>query len=94
MSDNESDYYSNSSDSDEESVKAVTKKPVVVNAAKKFGNYMEDDSEPEESDAEDDADVDGGQVDGDDELEEGEIKEVISLLLMFEIQLCMQFWIN
>ena len=35
MSDNESDYYSDSSDSDEESVKVVTKKTELVNAANK-----------------------------------------------------------
>lgn len=79
MSDNESDYYSDSSDSDEESVKAVTKKPVVVNAAKKYGNYIEDDSEPDDDSDADDADADEEheeQQGGDDELEEGEIKEV------------------
>ena len=76
MSDNESDYYSDSSDSEEESVKAVTKKPIVVNAAKKYGSYIEDDSEPEDSDAEDDDAEPEEQTGGDDELEEGEIKEV------------------
>jgi DNA-directed RNA polymerase I, II, and III subunit RPABC2 len=78
MSDNESDYYSNSSDSDEESVKAVTKKPLVVNAVKKYGNYIEDDSEPEDDSVTDDAVADEDQEEQplDDEVEEGEIKEV------------------
>jgi DNA-directed RNA polymerase I, II, and III subunit RPABC2 len=59
MSDNESDYYSDSSDSEEESVKVVTKKPVVLNAAKKYGNYIEDDeSVIDDSELEDDADAD------------------------------------
>jgi DNA-directed RNA polymerase I, II, and III subunit RPABC2 len=53
MSDNESDYYSDSSESDEESVKVVNKKPVVVNAAKKFGNYIEDESEIDDSEPDD-----------------------------------------
>jgi DNA-directed RNA polymerase I, II, and III subunit RPABC2 len=53
MSDNESDYYSDSAESDEESVKVVNKKPVVVNAAKKFGNYIEDESEIDDSEPDD-----------------------------------------
>jgi DNA-directed RNA polymerase I, II, and III subunit RPABC2 len=56
MSDNESDYYSDSVESDEESVKVSNKKPIVINAAKKFGNYIEDDSEPNDSEP-DDADI-------------------------------------
>lgn len=82
MSDNESDYYSESpSESDEESVHIVSKKPgQPVNAASKFGNYAEDpdidDSEPDDADdaeEEDEDEQDGGA--DDDELEEGEIKE-------------------
>jgi DNA-directed RNA polymerase subunit K/omega len=58
MSDNESDYYSDSTESGEESsVKVVSKKNVVINAAKKFGNYMEDDSDVDVSEP-DDADQD------------------------------------
>ena len=53
MSDNESDYYSDSTQSDEESVKPVSKKPIVINAAKKFGNYMEDESEVDDSEPDD-----------------------------------------
>lgn len=78
MSDNESDYYSDSTESDEESVKVVPKKSVVINAAKKFGNYIEDesdvdDSEPddadqdEDNDAEQDDEQDGGAEDNPDE---------------------------
>jgi DNA-directed RNA polymerase subunit K/omega len=82
MSDNESDYYSDSTESDEESsVKVVPKKNVVVNAAKKFGNYVEDesevdDSEPDDADQDDDDDEQvGGNPDDDDEYEEPQVKE-------------------
>jgi DNA-directed RNA polymerase I, II, and III subunit RPABC2 len=78
MSDNESDYYSDSSESDEDSVKVVNKKPIVVNAAKRFGNYEEDDeSVIDDSELEDDAEPehDDEQIGGDEDLEEGEIKE-------------------
>ena len=57
MSDNESDYYSDSSESNEDSVKLAPKKNIVINAAKKFGTYIEDESEVEDSEP-DDADVD------------------------------------
>lgn len=75
MSDNESDYYSDSVESDEESVKVTNKIPVVINAAKKFGNYIEDesevdDSEPDDADQEDDDDDDeqvGGVEDNPDD---------------------------
>jgi DNA-directed RNA polymerase I, II, and III subunit RPABC2 len=64
MSDNGSDYYSDSSESDEDSVKVVNKKPIVVNAAKRFGNYEEDDeSVIDDSELEDDADADEEEVD-------------------------------
>lgn len=53
MSDNESDYYSDSSDSNEETVKLAPKKNVVINAAKKFGTYIEDESEVEDSEPDD-----------------------------------------
>jgi DNA-directed RNA polymerase I, II, and III subunit RPABC2 len=82
MSDNESDYYSDSTESDSETEKVVTKKnPVInLNAAKKFGNYIEDESEPEIDDSEpEDVEEDVGDVEGggdeDDETEEGEVKE-------------------
>jgi DNA-directed RNA polymerase I, II, and III subunit RPABC2 len=66
MSDAESDYYSDSSESEDEPETTnlkVVKKPIVINAAKKFGNYIEDesdidDSEPDDADANDDADED------------------------------------
>jgi DNA-directed RNA polymerases I, II, and III subunit RPABC2 len=66
MSDNESDYYSDSSQSDNESVDIKTSNKIVkpVNAAKKFGNYEEDeesiidDSEPDLEEEEDNDDVD------------------------------------
>lgn len=69
MSDNESDYYSDSVESDEESVKVTNKKPVVINAAKKFGNYIEDesevdDSEPDDADAEEEEEEPDEQVGG------------------------------
>jgi DNA-directed RNA polymerase subunit K/omega len=70
MSDNESDYYSDSSESDEETSvnNVVSKKNVVVNAAKKFGNYMEDDSDIEDSDPDDaDQDDDNDQIGGADD---------------------------
>jgi len=67
MSDNESDYYSDSVESDEESVKISNKKPVVINAAKKFGNYIEDESEVDDSEP-DDADVEEEEEDDDDQV--------------------------
>lgn len=71
MSDNESsDYYSDSHESDEETLtnKVVSKKNVVLNAAKKFGNYMEDDSEPDDADQdEDDDQLGGGEGNPDDD---------------------------
>ncbi len=82
MSDNESDYYSDSvesSSNEEESVKVANKKPVIINAAKKFGNYVEDESEVDDSeldDAEPD-DADNEQVGGVDDInyEEDEPEE-------------------
>ena len=74
MSDIDSDYYSDSTESDSsETKKAVTKKNQLqnLNAAKKFGNYIEDESEPEIDDSEPD-DQEGGE---DDDTESGEIKE-------------------
>jgi DNA-directed RNA polymerase I, II, and III subunit RPABC2 len=82
MSDDESDYYSDSIESDEDSsVKVVAKKNVVINAAKKFGNYIEDesevdDSEPDDADRdEDDEPVGGAGDNSEDDDEEPEIKE-------------------
>ncbi len=71
MSDNESDYYSDSaSDSDDSLNKTVAaKKPIVLNAAKKFGNYVEDESEIDDSEP-DDADIE--DEDNDDEQVGGE----------------------
>lgn len=68
MSDDESDYYSDSpNDSDEESVNIVPKKQnIPLNAVKKFGNYVEDDYDSDESD-------DGEQIGGEDD-EEPEIE--------------------
>jgi DNA-directed RNA polymerase I, II, and III subunit RPABC2 len=73
MSDNESsDYYSDSSQSDDETTtgQVVPKKSVIVNAAKKFGDYMEDDSEPDDADQDEDddqlGDVEGNPDDDDD----------------------------
>jgi DNA-directed RNA polymerase I, II, and III subunit RPABC2 len=77
MSDNESDYYTDSVESDEESIKVSTKKPLVINAAKKFGNYIEDesevdDSEPDDADIEEDDEQVGGVEDYDGNEEEDE----------------------
>lgn len=69
MSDNESDYYSDSLEDEEESVKISNKKPISINAVKKFGNYVEDDSEAEDSeidDAEEDNDIIEDHVNHDD----------------------------
>jgi DNA-directed RNA polymerase I, II, and III subunit RPABC2 len=84
MSDIEnSDYYSDSSESDSsDSEHIISKKPQTikdVNAARKFGTYIEDDSESENDDSEpDDADnLDEDEQEGggkDDDVEE-EIKE-------------------
>lgn len=67
MSDNESDYYSDSVESDEESVKVTNKNPITINAAKKFGNYIEDDSEPDDSEP-DDADIEDEYDDVDEQI--------------------------
>ena len=67
MSDIESDYYSGiDSESDEEENVVLSKKQInpILNAAKKFGSYIEDESEVDDSDS-DDADED--DVDEDEE---------------------------
>jgi DNA-directed RNA polymerase subunit K/omega len=87
MSDIESDYYSDSSEESSDSEEHIENKKISIpvkdfNAAKKFGVYVEDDSETEiddsESDNDDDIDVDdnekigGGkddEIEGDDETE-------------------------
>ena len=58
MSDNESDYYSDSVESNEETLNVSNNKPAVpvINSAKKFGNYVEDESEADDSEP-DDADI-------------------------------------
>lgn len=58
MSDNESDYYSDSVESNEDMLNVTNNKPVVpvINSAKKFGNYVEDESEADNSEP-DDADI-------------------------------------
>lgn len=69
MSDNESDYYSEAPDSDQEEhdvmpVKFAPKKPIIVNAIKKFGNYLEDeDNDDIEEDDIDDAVVENNEDD-------------------------------
>lgn len=90
MSDNEdynSDIYSDSSESDSDSVKVVNKKNVVINAASKFGKYVEDDEDIDDSEIddiedenEDDDEVEAedeqiGGGDDDDELDDSEVKE-------------------
>jgi DNA-directed RNA polymerase subunit K/omega len=87
MSD-ESDYYDSNSESDEESVENVVlakknaNKPIVINHAKQFGGYEEDesevdDSEPDDADGDEDDNGHDEQIggEGEDEIEEGEIKE-------------------
>jgi DNA-directed RNA polymerase subunit K/omega len=65
----DSDGYSDSSHSDDETGtgEVVSKKSVIVNAAKKFGNYMEDDSEPDDADQDEDDDQLGGEGNPDDD---------------------------
>jgi DNA-directed RNA polymerase I, II, and III subunit RPABC2 len=96
MSDTES-YYSNSSDSDEDDneqmvIKPVIKKPIVINTAKNFGEYVEDGSDSDEFgpddadvDADDDADVDvDADADADKEEEEEEEEELIGGVKKYE----------
>jgi DNA-directed RNA polymerase subunit K/omega len=66
----DSDGYSDSSHCDDETTtgEVVPKKSVIVNAAKKFGSYMEDDSEPDDADQdEDDDQLGGGEGNPDDD---------------------------
>lgn len=80
MSDNESDYYSDSIESDEETaVKVIPKKNVVINAAKKFGTYIEDesevdDSEPDDADQDEDDEQVGGLGDNQDDEEDDDVE--------------------
>jgi DNA-directed RNA polymerase I, II, and III subunit RPABC2 len=76
MSDNESDYYSDSSENtEEETFKGNNKKPVAINAAKKFGNYIEDESEIDDSVLDDDevAEDEVGEED-DDAVEDDDVQ--------------------
>ena len=69
MSDNESEnesIYSDSIESNEESVNVLPKKNIVVNAAKKFGNYEEDESIVDDSEPDDDEHDDDDEQDDDD----------------------------
>ena len=76
MSDNESDYYSDSNSDSDNSIdkKANAKKPIVLNAAKKFGNYVEDESEIDDSEP-DDADNENEDEENDDEIVGGGDKD-------------------
>ena len=71
MSDDESDYYSDSTEEYEvDTLKIVNKKPnITLNAAKKFGNYVEDESDVDDSEL-DDADHDDDDNDDDADLDE------------------------
>ena len=72
-----SDYYSDSTESDEEeeeSFQVPNKISLPINAAKKFGTYIEDESEVEDSEP-DDADQDADEVY--DEQDGGRIKDVL-----------------
>jgi len=87
MSDDERDYYSDSDsesvESNDVSVNVTAKTPTIVNAVKKFGNYVEDesevdDSEPDDADVEDDDDEQVGGVEDnpyDDEDDDVSIKK-------------------
>ena len=70
MSDDERNYPDSDSDSEnnEGSIKIPPKKSVIVNAAKKFGNYIEDESEAENSEP-DDADIEDHPYDEDEDEE-------------------------
>ena len=71
------DYYSDSTESDEEeeeSFQVPNKISLPINAAKKFGTYIEDESEVEDSEP-DDADQDADEVY--DEQDGGRIKDVL-----------------
>jgi DNA-directed RNA polymerase I, II, and III subunit RPABC2 len=84
MSD-ESDYYDSNSESDEEIVGNVVltkkpNKPIVINHAKQFGGYEEDesvvdDSEPDDADGDDDDNDDDELIEGADDETEGDIKD-------------------
>ena len=71
-----SDYYSDSTESDEEeeSFQVPNKISLPINAAKKFGTYIEDESEVEDSEP-DDADQDADEVY--DEQDGGRIKDIL-----------------
>jgi DNA-directed RNA polymerase subunit K/omega len=71
-----SDYYSDSTESDEEeeSFQVPNKISLSINAAKKFGTYIEDESEVEDSEP-DDADQDADEVY--DEQDGGRIKDIL-----------------
>ena len=72
MSDDENDYYSDSSEDSDESVKVITKKSnIPLNAAKKFGNYIEDESDVDDSEL-DDAEVE--DEDDEDEVEDDNVQ--------------------
>ena len=79
MSDDEPDYYSDSESNEGHDVSISNKKPVIINAAKKFGNYIEDESDAEDSEPDDaDIDYDDGQFGGgveDDNYDEDEDEE-------------------
>ena len=83
MSDNESDYYSDSVESNEEILNVTNNKPAVpvINSAKKFGNYVEDeseadDSEPDDADIEEDDEENIGIEDNQYDEDEDSIKNV------------------
>ena len=72
MSDDENDYYSDSSEDSDESVKVITKKSnIPLNAAKKFGNYIEDESDVDDSEL-DDAEVE--DEDDEDDVEDDNVQ--------------------
>lgn len=83
MSDNESDYYSDSVESNEEILNVTNNKPAVpvINSAKKFGNYVEDeseadDSEPDDADIEEDDEENIGVEDNQYDEDEDSIKNI------------------
>ena len=83
MSDSENDYYTNSSDSEAEeepTVPPVPKKNSIINAANKFGTYIEDednvgDSDPDDADADDDVEEEADEDVADDDVMDDDVAD-------------------
>jgi DNA-directed RNA polymerase I, II, and III subunit RPABC2 len=80
MSDNdESDYYSDSSESDEELIKPSNKTPILINAAKKFGGYAEESSDSDDDEVDGVSEHDDEQIGGVEDIldDEDDVESVI-----------------